>query len=205
MTDQVASQIASNAKLSAGERRPYALLAEFKSVPEVMEAAEKVRDAGYLAWDVHSPMPIHGINQAMGLRPTILSWITLVHGLAGAAFGLLLTWWMNATTLPGISPSLQGYSYLISGKPLYSLPANIPIIFETTVLFAAIGTLLGMLGLNKLPMLYNPLAKNRRFLRATADRFFIVIEAQDLMFDNDATRAFLQSLGPTAIEQVSED
>ncbi|MCC7337386.1 MAG: DUF3341 domain-containing protein [Pirellulaceae bacterium] len=186
-------------------QRPYALLAEFDTVAEVMHAAEKVRDAGYMIWDVHSPMPIHGINAAMGLRPTILSWITLAHGLAGAAFGLLLTWWMNATSLPGLSSSVQGYQFLISGKPIYSLPANIPIIFETTVLFAAIGTLLGMLGLNKLPMLYNPLNKSRRFLRATADRFFIVIEADDKMFELQATREFLQTLRPTAIETVTED
>ncbi len=192
-------------QLTTVTQRPYALLAQFDTVPEVMRAAEKVRDAGYMIWDVHSPMPIHGINASMGLRPTILAWITLVHGLAGAAFGLLLTWWMNATSLPGLSASLQGYQFLISGKPIYSLPANIPIIFETTVLFAAIGTLLGMLGLNKLPMLYNPLAKSRRFLRATADRFFIVIQADDKLFDLEATRQFLQALQPSAIELVTED
>jgi hypothetical protein len=169
-----------------------------------MRAAEQVRDAGYMVWDVHSPFPIHHINHAMGLRPTILPWITLAHGLAGAAFGWWLTWWMNATTVPGMSPSVQGYQFLISGKPIYSLPANIPIIFETTVLFAAIGTLLGLLGLNKLPMLYNPLVKSRRFLRATADRFLIVIEAEDEKFDVEATGSFLRSLNPTAMELVTE-
>ncbi len=185
-------------------RMPYALLAEFDSVADVMHAAEKVRNAGFAVWDVHSPFPIHHINHAMGLRPTILPWITLVHGLAGTAFGLVLTWWINATTVPGLSPSLQGYQFLISGKPMYSLPANIPIIFETTVLFAAIGTLLGLLGLNKLPMLYNPLARSRRFLRATSDRFFIVIEAEDKLFDLVTTREFLSTLKPSAIELVME-
>ena len=149
-----------------GDGQPFALLAQFDTVAEVMCAAEQVRDAGYLAWDVHSPFPIHHINHSMGLRPTILPWITLVHGLVGTAFGMWLMWWMNATTVPGISASVQGYQFLSSGKPMYSLPANIPIIFETTVLFAAIGTLLGMLGLNKMPMLYNPLARSTRFLRA---------------------------------------
>ncbi|WP_442508520.1 DUF3341 domain-containing protein [Novipirellula sp. SH528] len=187
------------------DKKPYALIAEFDSVSSIMHAAEKVRDEGYMIWDVHSPMPIHGINQAMGLRPTILPWITLAHGVAGAAFGLVLTWWMNATTMPGISASVQGYEFLVSGKPTFSLPANIPIIFETTILFAAIGTLLGMLGLNKLPMLHNPLNKSQRFLRATADRMFIVIEAEDMQFDAEKTRDFLQSLGPLAIEVVTED
>jgi hypothetical protein len=194
---------------SAGQSdppKPYALLAEFESVGAVLRAAEQVRDAGFRRWDVHSPMPIHGgINRAMGLRPTILPWITLLHGVAGAVFGLMLTWWMNATTVPGLPSSVQGYEFLVSGKPLFSLPANIPIIFETTVLFAAIGTFLGMLGLNKLPMLSNPLAKSRRFLRATVDRFFIVIEASDPLFDSQETRRFLDSLGPTAVELVTED
>lgn len=187
------------------EKNTYALIAEFESVSSIMHAAEQVRDEGYLIWDVHSPMPIHGINQAMGLRPTILPWITLAHGLAGAAFGLGLTWWINATTVPGLSPSVQGYEFLISGKPTFSLPANIPIIFETTILFAAIGTLLGMLGLNKLPMLHNPLNKSQRFLRATADCLFIVIEAEDKQFDAEKTHDFLQSLNPLAIEVVTED
>ncbi|MDG2220139.1 MAG: DUF3341 domain-containing protein [Rubripirellula sp.] len=187
------------------EKNIYALIAEFDSVSSIMQAAEQVRDEGYVIWDVHSPMPIHGINQAMGLRPTILPWITLAHGLVGAAFGLGLTWWMNATTVPGLSPSVQGYEFLISGKPTFSLPANIPIIFETTILFAAIVTLLGMLGLNKLPMLHNPLNKNKRFLRATTDRFFIVIEAEDQQFDATKTSDFLQSMGPLAIEVVTED
>lgn len=191
--------------MATGSPNTYAILAEFDSVATIMRAAERVRDQGYTMWDVHSPFPIHGINQAMGLRPTILPWIALVHGLAGAAFGLLLTWWINATTLDGLPASVQGYSFLISGKPLFSLPANIPIIFETTILFAAIGTLLGMLGLNKLPMLYNPLSQSRRFLRATADRLFIVIEADDPLFEITETQQFVQSLAPLAIEIVQED
>ena len=190
--------------VTIGDGNPNALLAEFESVGAVMRAAEQVRDAGYMNWDVHSPIPIHHINYAMGLRPTILPWITLAHGVAGALFGLLLTWWMNATTVPGFSSSVQGYQFLVSGKPIYSLPANIPIIFETTVLFAAIGTLLGLLGLNKLPMLYNPLMRSRRFLRATADRFLIVIEADDAKFDLQSTAVFLKSLKPTALELVTE-
>jgi hypothetical protein len=205
MTTNGESQTTSPTESTRANEKPYALLAEFDSVPTIMRAAEKVRDAGYMVWDVHSPMPIHGINRAMGLRPTIIPWITLIHGLAGAAFGLTLTWWMNATTVEGLSPSVQGYQFLVSGKPYFSLPANIPIIFETTVLFAAIGTLLGMLGLNKLPMPYNPLSKSRRCLRATADRFFIVIEAEDALFDLQQTRDFLQSLEPDAIELVTED
>jgi hypothetical protein len=170
-----------------------------------MRAAERVRDEGYLLWDVHSPTPIHHINQAMGMRPTILPYITLVHGVIGCFFGLVLTWWINATNVPGMSANVQGYPFLVSGKPMYSLPANIPIIFETTVLFAAFGTVLGLLGLNKLPMLYNPLTRSRRMLRATVDRFLIVIEAEDKNFDLDRTAGLLKSLQPQGLELVTEE
>ncbi len=189
----------------AAAARPYAWVAEFTSVADVMRAAERVRDANYSVWDVHSPLPIHGINRCMGLRPTILPWITLSHGLVGAGLGLLMVWWINATTAPGWLPNVQGYQFLASGKPLFSLPANIPVIFEMTILFAAIGTLLGLLGLNKLPMLSNPLHQSRLMRRATADRFLVVIDAEDPQFDRVGTAEFLKTLGPTALELVVED
>ena len=189
----------------ASATKPFALVAQFDDVPTVMRAAERVRDAGYVSWDVHSPMPIHGINSSMGLRPTILPWITLIHGVAGLLLGLALVWWINAKTVPGIPTVLQGYEYLVSGKPLFSLPANIPIIFEMTVLLAAIGTLLGMLGLNKLPMLHNPLFKNESFRRVTADRFFVVVNADDPQFEIDESRDLLESLGASTVELVTDD
>ena len=184
---------------------PFALVAEFQTVADVMDAAAQVRDANYSVWDVHSPMPIHGINTAMGLRPTILPWITLVHGLIGGSLGLLMCWWINAVSVPGLPTSVQGYTFLLSGKPMFSLPANIPIVFEMTVLFAAIGTLLGLLGLNKLPMLHNPLNRSTRLRRATADRFFVVINAEDPRFDLQDTARFLQGLGASGLELVTQD
>ncbi len=196
-------QTAATSTASVG--RPYAMIAEFHNVRDVMRAAQKVRDEGYLAWDVHSPMPIHGINVNMGLRPTILPWITLVHGVAGLLLGLLMVWWINAKTVLWAPTFLQGYEYLVSGKPLFSLPANIPILFEMTVLLAAIGTILGMLGLNKLPMLHNPLLKSQRFRRVTSDRFFVVIAAVDPKFDLTETTSFCESLEPDFIDLVTDD
>jgi len=184
--------------------KPYAILAEFEDVATVTSVAEQIRDRGFMHWDVHSPMPIHGINVQMGLRPTLLPWITLVHGVAGLLLGLLLVWWINARTVEGVPTVLQGYEYLVSGKPLFSLPANIPILFETTVLLAAIGTLLGMIGLNKLPMLHNPLFRSERFRRATDDRFFIVIEADDPKFELDELRKMFDGMGASAVEVIED-
>jgi hypothetical protein len=169
-------------------------LAEFTDVDSVMSAAEVVRDAGYTRWDVHSPFPIHGMDEAIGIRPTILPWLVLGGGLAGLGGATLMQWWMNA----------YDYGFMISGKPLFSLPAFIPIMFECTVLLASLTAVFGMLLLNKLPMLYNPLFKSDRFRRVTNDRFFVVIDATDPKFDEIETENLLRSTNPVAIEQVED-
>jgi hypothetical protein len=95
-----------------------------------------------------------------------------------------------------------GYAFVVSGKPLFSLPANIPVIFETTVLLAALGAVIGMLAMNNLPRHHRPLLAHPRFKRATTDRFYVVIDAADPRFDATTTRAFLGTLGGTAVEAV---
>ncbi len=178
------------------------LMAEFEDVTSVFAATEKVRDAGFKNFDVHAPFPIHHIDRAMGMKPTKLPWIALCGGLIGLTFGASLVYFSNAITPEGAPVSLQGYQFLISGKPLFSLPANIPILFETTILFTAFAIVLGMLRLNNLPMHYNPLFKSDRFRRATQDKFFIVIDADDDQFDKDKTQQFLFDAGAEAIEEV---
>lgn len=169
-------------------------LAEFDDVGEVIDAAEKVRDAGYRRWDVHSPFPIHGIDEAMDIRPTILPWLVLAGGLVGLGGGLLMQWWMMA----------HDYPYMISGKPYFSLPAFIPVIFECTILCAAFTAVFGMLLLNKLPTHYNPILKSERFRRVTNDRFFISIDATDPKFDETQTMELLKSLEPIGIERYED-
>jgi hypothetical protein len=169
-------------------------MGEFQNVDSVVSAARQIRDAGFRKWDVHSPFPIHGIDQAMGIRPTILPWLVLGGGLAGLLSGLALQWFTNAFD----------YLFWVSGKPTLKLPAFIPVIFELTILFSALAAVFGMLALNGLPMLYNPLLKLARFRRATNDRFFIVIDAADPQFDEEATPRLLASLGAVEIEKVED-
>jgi hypothetical protein len=130
----------------------------------------------------------------MGIRATKLPFVVFACGLAGTITGIGLQWFTNAFDYP----------FLISGKPIFSLPANIPVAFELTILFAAFGALLGMLAFNRLPALYHPLHGNLRFKRATDDRFFICLEAGDPLFDFERTRRFLETLGGLGVEEVSE-
>jgi hypothetical protein len=170
------------------------LLAEFADLSAVVSAAQKTRAAGYKIWDVHSPFPIHGIDAVIGIRPTVLPWLVLCGGLTGLASGLALQWYCNAFD----------YQIIVSGKPMFSLPANIPIIFECTVLFSALTAVFGMLGLNRLPLLYNPLFKSARFRRVTDDKFFIWIDASDSQFNEKGTEEFLKSVGATAVERIED-
>jgi hypothetical protein len=170
------------------------VLAEFDDVTAVVKAARAVRRAGYMRFDVHSPFPIHGIDAAMGIKPTILPWLVLVMGLFGLGGAVLMQWWMNA----------WDYPFMISGKPTWSLPANVPVIFECTILCASYTAVFGMLGLNGLPMHYNPLFKIDRFRRATSDRFFLVIDATDEKFDEAKTTQLLQTLAAKAVERVED-
>jgi len=134
------------------------------------------------------------MDRAMGIRRTRLPWIVLGAGMAGAATALLLQWWTNAIDYP----------LLISGKPLFSLPANIPIVFELIVLFSAIAAFVGTLALNRLPQFWHPASAAERFGRATTDGFFLFIEAADRKFDEAALRAVIQSLGAIGIEPCFE-
>ena len=172
----------------------FGAVAEFETPTDVIRAAAKVTDAGYTRVDSHTPFPIHGMDRAMGIRGTRLPWIVLVGGLTGFGLALLMQWWMNAVDYP----------FMISGKPFFGLPATIPVTFELTVLFSALTTFFGMWGLNGMPKLHHPLFTSERFLRVTADRFFIAIEASDPKFDTRSARELADSLGGTAVEEVYE-
>lgn len=171
------------------------LLAEFDNPHALMDASRKVRDAGYNKWDTHTPFPVHGIDAAMGIKWTILPWIVAACGLTGGTIAVGMQYWMNAVDYP----------FLISGKPLFSIPASIPITFELSVLLAAFGAFLGMLGLNQLPKLYNPMFKSEAFKRATNDRFFISMDSRDPKFSEIDTGEFLKSLNPIHVEEFWSD
>ncbi len=186
--------VAQNQAAEAEKAQFFGYLVEFDSVDEVMHAAERVRDAGYTKWDTHTPFPVHGMDKAMGIKYTKLPIVVLGGGLTGCLGALLMQWWMNAVDYP----------YIISGKPFWSIPANIPVTFELTVLFSALTTVFGMLAFNQLPQWRHGVFASERFLRATDDKFFISIEAKDPKFDAKKTADFLSTLGGGEVEALEE-
>jgi hypothetical protein len=180
--------------VTASGARVHGILAEFDTPAAVYHAAERVRDAGYTAWDVHSPFPIHGIDGAMGIKRNILPVIVAGGAFTGAGLGYLMQWWMTAVD----------YRLVVQGKPYGAWEPFTPVTFELGVLFSAFTALFAMLMLNGLPRWNHPLFKKDRFLRSSDDRFFVVIEASDQKFDPKGTRELLAGSGATHVEVVED-
>ena len=186
------------AKHHDARRAPTIIVAEFDTAREVLHAAEKVRDAGYVRWDTHSPFPVHGMDKAMGLGDSRLGWIVITCALTGLSGALLMMHWMNGVDYPLVIGDKPG------GFP-GSLPSMVPILFELTVLLSAFGAVFGMLGLNRLPQHHHPVFESDRFRAASDDKFFISIEADDPKFDVDKTKAMLEKAHAAHVEVLEED
>ncbi len=174
--------------------RTYGIIAEFDTPADAMHAAEKVRDAGFRKWDVHSPFPVHGMDAAMGLGNSKVGWFSFFGGMAGLTTGMLMIWFMNGFD----------YKIIVGGKPLFSPLYAFPVSYELTILFASFATLFGMFGLNRLPRLHHPLLRNKTFRQATHDKFYVVIETADPKYSATETRKLLESSGSKHIEMVEE-
>lgn len=172
----------------------YGILAEFETPADIYSAAEKIRDSGFTNWDVYSPFPIHGIDEAMGLKRTRLPLLVGVMGLSGAAIGFGFQYWV----------ATEGYSTVVQGKPYGAWQAFVPVTFEIGVIFTALTAIVGMLIFNGLPRWHHPLLAKERFLKVGDDKFFIAIEATDPKFEPAAIRGMLQGLGATSVELVEE-
>jgi hypothetical protein len=175
----------------------YAIAAEYGSASELYEAAKRVRDAGFKRWDVYSPFPIHGMDEAMGLGKSWLSGWVLFGGVTG-----LLT-----AAVVQFGPSSILYQVDVHGKPwnFWTVPAFFPIMFELTILFSAFAAFFAVLIMNGLPRPNHPMFNWDRFSRATNDGFFLVIEARDPRFTEIEARELLEKSGGQHITIVHED
>ena len=172
----------------------------FKGPADTLKAMEKVRDARWENYDSFTPFPIHGMDEAMGLRRSILPWFTFLGGLAGATIGFSLQYWTSAIDWP----------LIVGGKPMNSWPAFVPVMFELTILLAGLSTVFGMFALNRLPN-----TKKAAFDPSiTRDRFAIVIapkegtskgSSDEKPFDASEAESFLKSLGAQEVKPVYDE
>jgi hypothetical protein len=188
----------------------YGIGAEFNSAKDVYEAAQKIRDLGFIRWDVHTPFPVHGMDQAMGLKRSRVSLISLLGGITGSLTALTLIFLTSADyrhLIPDWFPVtlIPSYPLIVHGKPFFAFEPSFPIFFELTILLTAFGTVLGLLCFSAIPRLNHPVFNWERFSRVTDDKFFIVIEATDPKFDEVKTRELLHELGGSQISLIRHD
>lgn len=182
-----------NTTARADNPRLLGVLGVFDGPNELLQAAKKVKSASFKSFDTFTPFPVHGMDDVQGLRRSPIPYVTFAAGLTGCALGFIFQYWTSAVDWP----------VNIGGKPLNSVPAFIPVIFEMTILFGGLATAGAMFFFNRLPNIFSasPCSES---IGITKDKFALLIEAPDLDFDiNDAT-VFLKKCGAKEVRSVFE-
>lgn len=169
----------------------YGLMAEFEHADDLLAAAKAAKSRGYRDVEGYSPMPVHGLSEALGQKNQV-ALFTLCGAAGGFCVGFGLEFWVN----------LIEYPMNIAGKPDFSWPAFIVPAYETTILFGALTAAIGMLVMNGLPQPYHPVFNVPQFSEASRNKFFLVIESKDPQFDREGTRQFLGGLHPLSLAEV---
>ncbi|HZT60782.1 MAG TPA: DUF3341 domain-containing protein [Pyrinomonadaceae bacterium] len=170
----------------------YGVAAEFDDPTAIVAAARRLADEGYMKFEAYTPFHIEELSGAIPVRRPLLPLIVLAGGVVGAVGGFFMLYY--ATVI--------GYPLNIGGRPPDSWPMYIPITFELTVLFAALFAVFGVLALCRLPMPYHPLFGVESFARASQDRFFLCVEADDPKFDRQETANLLRSMNALEVNDV---
>ncbi len=174
----------------------YALAALFDTPDDIIKAAKKVREAGYTKYDVNTPYPVHGMDSAMKLKPSRLGYVALVFGLMGTISALLFMAWTITVDYP----------LVIGGKPYFAFPAYVPIMFEVTVLSAAIATVATMLFVFfKFPNNSHPIHDTEYMKSVSSDKYGIMIQADDPNFDATKIRLLFSELNASAVYEINYD
>lgn len=172
----------------------YGAVGEFNDEDQLLKAIAQVRHQGYTKLEAYTPFPIHGIDDALGSKPSLLGWFVLCCGLTGVTAAATFIWWAGAIDYP----------IIVGGKPLFAFTFSIPIMFELMILFSAFGSLYGMLGVNRLPQFYHSIFNYSRAERISDDGFVLAIEASDPQFEADKCVGVLEDAGASFVEVVAK-
>ncbi len=180
-------------RISMANKELYSITGLFDTPEKIEHAAAEASEKGYKQWDVNTPYPVHGMDGAMKLKPSPMGYFALIFGLSGTAIAFMLIYWTMVIDYP----------IIIGGKPVVSLPAYVPVMFELTVLLAAVGSVAAMFAiLFKFPNNSHPLHDTDYMKAVSVDKFGISIEARDKKFDETEVRNFLSGLGAEKIEPI---
>lgn len=165
------------------------VLATFECDEKVLHTTEKAVDKNIEIYDIYTPFPVHGLDEAMGIKRSILPYVTFAAGTTGLLLAIGFQIWASAVDWPTI----------IGGKPFISLPAFIPISFEFTVLLGAHTTVLAFLILNKLypgkkPVIIDPAQTDDKFIMAIEKDKVNVDDVTALLKENGAVEVKVQNI-----------
>jgi hypothetical protein len=169
------------------------VLAEFATPEGLVNGTRKVREAGYKDLDSHSPMPLHGMEEALGLGRPKIPLIVLCGAIAGMCIAYSMIYFCNVIDFP----------INVANRPMHAPAANIPITFELAILLAAGSSFFGFFTLAKLPTPYHPVFESEDFARAAVDAYFLSVE---LPPEGEAEKVFaeVQTAGALSAELVTE-
>lgn len=157
---------------------------------KILLAAAKMRDAGYKKFDAITPFPVHGMEEAVGIKRSGIPWVTFFAGITGLSCGLGLQYWTSAVSWP----------INVGGKPMFSIPAFIPVTFELTILFAALFSVGAMFFLNGLPTVNPPIIDPD----LTSHKFALWVPDTEDGYSVEKVEAFMKELGADEVKRVAE-
>ncbi|MCB1173642.1 MAG: DUF3341 domain-containing protein [Leptospiraceae bacterium] len=178
----------------------------FRTPEDISKAAKESHVRGYTNFDCLTPFPVHGLEFDMGLGRSKVPYITFFAGLTGLCIAFFLQLNVHEQIIPPLwsyldgLPNLRSYPINIGGKPSFSWPAMVPILFELTVLIGGHTTVAGLILLAKM---YRPF---RKILHPeiTNDRFCLWIPTDSANYDEGQVISFMQSIGAEEIAKVKE-
>lgn len=150
-----------------------AVIAEFGSPEDVIAAASRLYELGYRDLEAYTPFPLPELERYLRIRRTRIPFFVLAAGLTGILGSFLIIWWMSAVNYP----------LNVGGRPLNSFLADVPIMFETGILFAGATAFLLSILFSGLPLLHHPIFQIEGFSRVSIDRFWILIDTSDAAFE----------------------
>lgn len=179
---------------SSAEPQLHGIMAEFEDEEAIISATQQAVDAGYKKMETYTPYPLEELMDILHLHKNNVALVILIGGIVGCIVGFFMQYYA----------SVIHYPINVGGRPFNSWPAFVPVMFECTILFAALSAIVGMLTMNGLPRPHHPVFNVERFKYASQDRFFLCIESDDPKFEITETKQFLENLNPHEVSEVEE-
>lgn len=172
----------------------YAVGALFDTPNQIIAAAKKV-SSEYTDFDVNTPYPVHGMDDAMRLKPSKLGFFSFALAITGTMSALLMIWWMSGIDYPNI----------VGGKPAFNIPPSMPVTFELTILFCGLMTAGALIALfSKLPWFNNPLLETDYLKPTSQDKFGVYVKSTDKKFNKEKVESLFRELGSSAIYVIHD-